>query len=151
MGHRRSPAVLEATSLTYVMNRVRQQILPLTSLRLDPEHPRQNFELFDVTHPLVQSIREDGIESPLMVCDQEDDTYLIIDGNRRFRSAQELGFVSVPCQVYPRMSTAEIQTRRFMVNTTVRHWSRSEQNRDTIRLNEHDVAADPESVSQSGE
>jgi hypothetical protein len=58
--------------------------------------------------------------------------------------AKKLGFVFVPCGVYPHMSAAEIQTRRFMVNSTARDWTKAEHNREIKRLKEQGIAVDSE-------
>jgi ParB family chromosome partitioning protein len=48
---------------------------------------------------LVQSIREHGILQPLIVTRAEDDSYVLVAGERRWRAAREAGLLTVPVVV----------------------------------------------------
>lgn len=109
------------------------QILPINKLRTDRDNPRIISELFDDRNVFFRSIRDDGVMVPIAVSDMEDGTYLIVDGNRRFMCARALRYDTLPCRVYPRLSPGEIQTRRFIANTTVKDLTKDEKRRQLQR------------------
>lgn len=47
---------------------------------------------------LIKDVQRNGIKQPVLVR-QDGDSYVIIDGEHRWRSAKELGLASVPCEV----------------------------------------------------
>lgn len=68
--------------------------IPVTSIFPNPEQPRSEFgDLTDLT----ESIREKGVLEPLLVKPKPDGTYMIIAGERRWRSSQLAGLTEVPC------------------------------------------------------
>lgn len=66
---------------------------------LDPmlDQPRQSFD-DDSISELAQSIKQEGVISPLIVI-KMDDRYSIVAGERRFRASKLAGLSSVPCIV----------------------------------------------------
>lgn len=66
---------------------------------LDPmlDQPRQSFD-DDSISELAQSIKQEGVISPLIVI-KMDDRYSIVAGERRFRASKIAGLSSVPCIV----------------------------------------------------
>ena len=98
------------------MKRIRDQFLAVESILLNQDHPRHMDEVFDDAHPLVQSLRESGMWTPMVVSDQEDGTYVIIDGNRRMQSAQYLGWKVVPCRVFQKLDHGEMLMWKFKFN-----------------------------------
>lgn len=66
---------------------------------LDPmlDQPRQSFD-DDSISELAQSIKQDGVISPLVVV-KIDDRYSIVAGERRFRASKLAGLSSIPCIV----------------------------------------------------
>lgn len=66
---------------------------------LDPmlDQPRQSFD-DDSISELAQSIKQEGVISPLIVI-KMDDRYSIVAGERRFRASKLAGLNSVPCIV----------------------------------------------------
>ena len=66
---------------------------------LDPmlDQPRQSFD-DDSISELAQSIKQEGVISPLIVI-KIDDRYSIVAGERRFRASKLAGLSSVPCIV----------------------------------------------------
>ena len=68
--------------------------LPITALRPFRDHPFRVVE-DDALHSLTDSIRRDGIYTPLLVRPQED-MYEIISGHRRFRAAGLAGLSEIP-------------------------------------------------------
>lgn len=68
--------------------------IPVTSIFPNPEQPRSEFG--DLTE-LTESIREKGVLEPLLVKPKPDGTFMIIAGERRWRSSQLAGLTEVPC------------------------------------------------------
>jgi len=61
----------------------------------NPRQPRKNFRAEELQE-LMASIKKHGILQPLVVSIREDGEYELIAGERRLRSATELGFQRVP-------------------------------------------------------
>jgi ParB family chromosome partitioning protein len=72
--------------------------LPLASLRPNRLQPRTHFDEPGLDE-LAESIRAQGIVQPLVVTIEEDGTYSIIAGERRFRAAERAGLTEVPVVV----------------------------------------------------
>ena len=69
----------------------------------NPYQPRRKFDAARLAE-LAQSIAEQGILQPLVVCratdaDAEDGSFTLIAGERRLRAAQQAGLKTVPCVV----------------------------------------------------
>lgn len=71
------------------------QELPIHMLMADPEQPRKLFDENSLME-LSNSIRIHGVITPLVVI-PKDDRYMIIAGERRYRSCQMAGLSAVPC------------------------------------------------------
>lgn len=71
--------------------------LPLTSVHADPDQPRRHFEK-EALEELAQSIREHGVLQPIIVT-TDDDGYMIVAGERRFRAATMAGLKKIPALV----------------------------------------------------
>lgn len=72
--------------------------LPLASLRPNRFQPRTQFDE-PALEELAESIRAQGIVQPLVVTIENDGTYSIIAGERRFRAAERAGLSEVPVVV----------------------------------------------------
>lgn len=68
--------------------------IPIESIYPNPEQPRSEFG--DLTE-LTESIREKGVLEPLLVKPTGDGRFMIIAGERRWRSSQLAGLQEVPC------------------------------------------------------
>lgn len=97
--------------------------LPTHRVEVDPDQPRKEFGTDGDKNRLLVSVREYGIQQPVIVSEVEPDRYVLMDGHRRYKCALELGWESVPARVYPRMSVAEFETRRFEMQNNRRPWS----------------------------
>ena len=75
--------------------------LPITALRPFKDHPYkvQDNEEMDA---LMESIRENGIMSPLIVrpIDGAENEYEVVSGHRRLHAAQKAGITEVPALIY---------------------------------------------------
>lgn len=72
--------------------------IQLSSIVANPNQPRKSFDE-TALQTLADSIREMGMITPITVRKNEDDTYIIIAGERRYRAAQMAGLESVPAYV----------------------------------------------------
>ena len=68
--------------------------IPIESIYPNPEQPRTEFG--DLSE-LTESIREKGVLEPLLVKPTADGRFMIIAGERRWRSSQLAGLKEVPC------------------------------------------------------
>ena len=68
--------------------------IPIESIFPNPEQPRTEFG--DLSE-LTESIREKGVLEPLLVKPTGDGRFMIIAGERRWRSSQLAGLKEVPC------------------------------------------------------
>ncbi|MBR1808644.1 MAG: ParB/RepB/Spo0J family partition protein [Paludibacteraceae bacterium] len=70
----------------------------LSEIYPNPNQPRRNFSE-EALEELAASIRELGVISPITLRKNEDGTYLIIAGERRFRAAHRAGLTSIPAYI----------------------------------------------------
>jgi ParB family chromosome partitioning protein len=70
------------------------RLLPIDKLDPNPDQPRT--EIGDLTD-LTASIKEKGVLEPLLVKPTRTGRWMIIAGERRWRSAQAAGLTEVPC------------------------------------------------------
>lgn len=69
--------------------------LPIDKIVVNPFQPRKEFSQ-DALDELAQSIRQQGIITPVTVRLMPDNTYQLIAGERRFRAAQLAGLKEIP-------------------------------------------------------
>lgn len=69
--------------------------LSLGSVRPNPNQPRKRFSQ-EALEELAASIREKGVIQPIVVEAQDDGSYQIVAGERRYRAAKLAGLESVP-------------------------------------------------------
>jgi ParB/RepB/Spo0J family partition protein len=73
--------------------------IPVDQIVPNPEQPRQNFDQ-DGLKELAQSISEVGVIQPITVEISEDgQTYILHDGERRWRAAQIAGLEEIPAEI----------------------------------------------------
>ena len=72
--------------------------IPLSQIVANPNQPRKNFDE-DSLAVLADSIRQMGVITPITLRKNEDDSYLIIAGERRFRAAQLAGLTAIPAYI----------------------------------------------------
>ncbi len=68
--------------------------IPISQIEPNPEQPR--VEIGDLTD-LSASIKEKGVLEPILVKPNNDGTWMIIAGERRWRAATQAGLREVPC------------------------------------------------------
>jgi len=64
----------------------------------NPNQPRHTFDE-EALIELAVSIREHGVISPITVRKNEDDTYMIIAGERRWRASKQAGLTTIPAYI----------------------------------------------------
>jgi len=69
--------------------------IPITQIQPNPQQPRSTIDE-DALGELSASILEHGIIQPLIVSKDDDETYTLIAGERRWRAAQMAGLTMVP-------------------------------------------------------
>lgn len=96
--------------------------IPLSKLIPDPMQPRQDFDANDLD-ALKKSIASNGILKPLDVEKHPNGGFIIVDGERRYRSAKQLGLTEVPAIVSEKHSDLERLIRRFHIQMQTKNWS----------------------------
>jgi len=82
--------------------------IALQAISPDPNQPRKNFDDDDLQE-LAQSIRKNGLLSPITVKVNGGGLYIIIAGERRFRAHQILDEETIECIVYNGSNGKELQ------------------------------------------
>jgi len=74
--------------------------IPLDAIVPNPEQPRDRIDE-DELKSLAESIQEKGLLNPIAVEDAGGDTYILIDGERRWRACALIGMKEIPANVLP--------------------------------------------------
>lgn len=88
----------------------------------DENQPRKYFAA-DLMYTLKQSIKKHGIKVPITVEDMGGGKYLLIDGERRFRAALELGLKQVPAIIEAPKSEVERLIEQFSIQEQHAAWT----------------------------
>ncbi len=70
----------------------------LSLIYANPDQPRRTFDE-EALHELADSIREHGVISPITLRKNDDGTFMIIAGERRFRAAKIAGLDAIPAYI----------------------------------------------------
>jgi len=70
-------------------------MLPLLSIQPRTDQPRKSFNELEL-EKLAQSIKQQGILQPIIVTNNEQNSYTIIAGERRWRAANIVGLSTIP-------------------------------------------------------
>ncbi len=91
---------LDALIDTHVMTDGSSSIneVELALISANPAQPRRSFDA-EALEELSHSIREHGVISPITLRKNDDGTYMIIAGERRFRAAKMAGLKAIPAYV----------------------------------------------------
>lgn len=108
--------------------------LPINQLQIDNFQPRSDYGTDGDKNRLKKSIAEHGILQPIEVTQLDDDKYTIIDGHRRYKTAEELGFSTIPCIVYPALKPADVELKRFEMQNNRRPWKPLERSNALERI-----------------
>jgi ParB/RepB/Spo0J family partition protein len=89
-------------------------------IRANPENPRLIFRESELSQ-LRESIREVGIKVPLSIY-RDDRSYVLLDGERRWRCARKLSLAKVPVLVQPEPSQLENILTMFNIHNVRTDW-----------------------------
>ncbi len=96
--------------------------IPIEKIRRNPHNPRALFDP-EPLNVLRDSIKEVGILVPLLVYESiKTKDYVILDGERRWRCAKELGLPDVPANVIEEPSTLNNILRMFNIHNVREPW-----------------------------
>ena len=73
-------------------------LIPVEDVHPNPEQPRKHFDEEEL-RALSESIAENGLLQPISLLKEEDGSYRIIAGERRYRACRMLGMPAVPAIV----------------------------------------------------
>ena len=100
--------------------------IEVDKIRTNPDNPRGKFirDNDDQFQYLKRSIRELGLLVPIVVQEnQNNDEYLLLDGERRYYALKELGIQKAPAHVLKNEITPEIaKALMFHVHTNRKQW-----------------------------
>lgn len=98
----------------------------------DENQPRKYFQIEKMSS-LKDSIKKHGIVNPLIV-EKHGDKYLIIDGERRFRAATELGLKEVPIAIIESKDPVARKIEQFHIQEQHEGWQPVEKAQVLIEL-----------------
>ena len=107
----------------------------------DPEQPRQVFVETEMSE-LLHSIKENGILQPIILekdyAKDKQDRYLILDGERRYRTALKLKLTEVPAVIVQGpLSFEERTVKRFHIQEQHKNWSIFDKARSILKLKQN--------------
>ncbi len=88
----------------------------------DPNQPRKKFDV-EKLGKLKKSIEKYGIINPLVVEKIDDKSYLLVDGERRFRTALDIGLKEVPVNIVPSKDSVDRLIRQFHIQEQQEGWT----------------------------
>src|SRR5450759_3508161 len=94
--------------------------LPPDKIRRNPENPRLFFRSEEMD-TLMASIRRYGIQVPISVYEDEDG-FVLIDGERRWRSARKLNIQRIPALVQPKPTKLANLLLMFNIHMLREQW-----------------------------
>jgi len=108
--------------------------IPISRIAPDPDSVHSKYSLAADDSDLRASIQEFGIMSGLLVCPSGKGRYLIIDGERRYRIARDIGLRALECTILPAMDAAERERLRVELYMTHKPLTQKERSRQRRRL-----------------
>lgn len=100
----------------------------------DENQPRKYFAT-DKMDKLKKSIKKHGIMNPIVV-QEEGKNYLLVDGERRFRAAKDLGLKELEVNVLPPKSEIERMVEQFHLQDQHEGWTATEKASVLIQIKE---------------
>lgn len=76
----------------------RLAVIPLSQIQASNFNPRQYFDMSEL-NDLADSIKQDGVITPILVRPVEDNNYEIVAGERRWRASHIAGCESIDCKI----------------------------------------------------
>ena len=94
-------------------NKVAVQVVGMEQIEVQ-YHPRKDFGDIE---KLQGSIKRDGLQDPLLIYEVGEGRFAIIDGSRRFKAVQGLGWKVVPCLIKKDIKPADAAHLSYVRNT----------------------------------
>lgn len=88
-------------------------MMALTDIRPDPQQPRRFFDPTSIKE-LAESLRQVGLQQPIRVR-PDGDGFVLVDGERRYRAAQSLGWKTIQAVVEERPLDAAGALQRQLI------------------------------------
>lgn len=107
--------------------------IKIGSIIPDENQPRKYFDESKMA-TLRASIKAHGIKNPLTLEIQKNGTYLIIDGERRFRAAKQLGLKEIPALLQPVTNDVQRLIEQFHIQEQHEGWSTTEKAVAVVKL-----------------
>jgi ParB family transcriptional regulator, chromosome partitioning protein len=106
------------------MAKAKKALIDPDAIEANPHNPRLYFN-DEKLDQLRTSLQEKGVLVPLIVYEnpEAEGHYVLMDGERRWRSARDLGFDDVPVQVIPAPSPVENIVQMFNIHSVREEWS----------------------------
>lgn len=98
------------------------ELIEVSRIQVDPNNPRKNFDAGKMSS-LRKSIDKHGIKNPVTVTPLGKGAYMLLDGERRFRAAQELGLKKVPTIIDEPTSETDRMIIQFNIQEQHAEWS----------------------------
>ena len=105
----------------------REMVLPdheireiqLTEILDDQKH---RYRKIDSVEGLKASIRANGVVNPIDVIQQEDETFLLVNGFRRVMAARALGFETIKARVFTELDEDQCRRLKAIENNSRKSW-----------------------------
>lgn len=98
------------------------KVVPLSQIEAQADQPRRQFDA-DKIASLAKSIKRLGIKDPIVVTREKTGKYLIVNGERRFRAAKQLGLTEVPIRIEEPMSSIDRLVEQFHLQEQQLGWT----------------------------
>ncbi len=98
------------------------EMVKLSAITPDVDQPRKNFDPRRLGE-LAASIQKHGIMNPIIVEDAGSGKYIVVDGERRFRAATEIGLKEVPVIIVEAQSAPQRLIQQFHLQEQHENWS----------------------------
>jgi ParB/RepB/Spo0J family partition protein len=97
------------------------QSLPIDHIDPNPGNPRLIFPQEELDK-LIESISHEGVLVPIVVFPTQEGRYTLVDGERRFRSARELGLSEIPALITGERTEQQLLVQMFNIHLIREPW-----------------------------
>jgi ParB/RepB/Spo0J family partition protein len=116
--------------------------IPIEYLIGDTNQPRK---IVEVDKALLASVKERGIQTPLIVMKINDTKFIILDGHRRRKAGQLCNIKKIWCKVYlDPLTAAEAEIIRYQVQNVRKNWTPPERSNSIYRIKQEKNLKDKE-------
>lgn len=97
------------------------QSLPMDQIDPNPGNPRLIFPQEELDK-LIESIAHEGVLVPIVVFPTKNGRFTLVDGERRFKSARELGLTQIPALITGERTEQELLVQMFNIHLIREPW-----------------------------